>query len=75
MGKAKVESSVNWDKTSLINNFSILVGILFGPIAFEGLRGNIIFLTSVSSVGLRKKNYIKQGWGGGDNHENYFLSI
>ena len=40
---------------------SILVGILFGPIDFEGLRGNIIFLTSVSSVGLRKKYILKGG--------------
>ena len=29
----------------------MLVGILFGPIAFEGLRVNIIFLTSISSEG------------------------
>ena len=27
----------------LINNLRILVGILFGPIAFEGLRDNIFF--------------------------------
>ena len=40
----------------------ILVGILFRPIGFEGLRNNIIFLTSVSSVGLRKK-IIHINWG------------
>ena len=33
----------------------ILVGILFGAIAFGELRQIIIFLTSVSLVGLRKK--------------------
>ena len=51
----RLKSSVNWDETSLINELRILVWILFGPIAFEGLRNNIIFLTSISSVGLRKK--------------------
>ena len=40
----------------------VLVGIIFGPIAFEGLRGNIILLTSISSVGLRKKEFILIGW-------------
>ena len=44
----------------------ILVGILFGPIAFEKLGDNIIFLTSLLSVGLRKKEFISVGeWGGG----------
>ena len=52
----RLKSSVNWDETSLINELRILVRILFGPIAFEGLRNNIIFLTSISSVGLRKKS-------------------
>ena len=51
----RLKSSVNWDETSLINELRILVRILFGPITFEGLRNNIIFLTSISSVGLRKK--------------------
>ena len=59
--KERLKSSVNWDETSLINNLRILVGILFGPIAFEGLRDNIIFLTSISSVGLRKKEFILIG--------------
>ena len=53
--KEKLKSSVNRDETSLINNLRVLVGILFGPIAFEGLRDNTIFLTSISSVGLREK--------------------
>ena len=53
--KESLKSSVNWDETLLINNLRILVGILFRPIAFERLRDNIIFLTSVSSVGLRGK--------------------
>ena len=47
MGKAlilMVRNLVNWDEISLINKLRILVGILFGPIPFEGLRDNIIFL-------------------------------
>ena len=59
--KESLKSSVNWDKTSLIKNLRILVQIPFGPIAFEGLRVNIIFLTSISSVGLRKKEFILIG--------------
>ena len=54
--KERLKSSVNWYETSLINNLRNLVEILFGPIAFEGLRDNIIFFTSVSSVDWRKKN-------------------
>ena len=38
-----------------------LVGILLGPIAFERSRNNITFLTSISSVGLRKKEFILTG--------------
>ena len=60
--KERLESSVSWDETALINNVRILVGILFRPIGFEGLRNNIIFLTSISSVGLRKK-IIHINWG------------
>ena len=64
--KERLKSWVNWDEISL-------VGILFGHIAFEGLRDNMIFLTSISLVGLRKKTFILiRGVG---NHENYFLSI
>ena len=59
--KERLKSSVNWDETSLINNLRILVGTLFGPIAFKRLRHNITFLTSVSSVGLRKKEFILIG--------------
>ena len=59
--KERLKSSVNWDEIPLINNFRILVGILFGPIIFEGLRDNIIFLTSILSVGLRKKEFILIG--------------
>ena len=59
--KERLKSSVNWDETSLINNLRILVGILFGLIAFEGLTDNIILLTSISSVGLRKKEFILIG--------------
>ena len=54
--KARLKSSVNCDETSLINNLRILVGMPFGSIAFEELRDIIIFLTSVSTVGLRKNN-------------------
>ena len=56
----------------LINNLRIVVGILFRLIAFEGLRDNTKFLTSISSTGLRRKEFILIG---GKNHENYFLSI
>ena len=41
--KERLKSWVNWDEISLINNLRILVGILFGHIAFEGLRDNMIF--------------------------------
>ena len=50
-----LRSSVNWGETSLKNNLRILVVILFGPIAFEGLREIIIYSTSMSSVELQKK--------------------
>ena len=60
--KKRLKSLVNWDETSLINNLRVLLGIIFGPIAFEGLRDNVIFLTSISSVGLRKKEFILIGW-------------
>ena len=56
-----LRSSVNCDETSLKNNLRILVVILFGPIAFEGLREIIIYSTSVSSVELQKKR-IYIGW-------------
>ena len=52
--KESLKSAVNWDEISLITHLRILVGILFGPIDFEGLMDNIIFLTSILSVGLRK---------------------
>ena len=57
----RLKSSVNWDETSLFHNSIILVGILFGSIAFEGLRDNIIFLTSISPVWLRKKEFMLIG--------------
>ena len=50
-----LRSSVNWGETSLKNNLRILVVILFGPIAFEGLREIIIYSTSMSSGELQKK--------------------
>ena len=59
--KERLKTSVNWDETSLISNLRILVGILFGSIAFEGLRDKTIFLTSISSVWLRKKELILIG--------------
>ena len=70
-GKNRLKISVNWDETSLMNNLIILVGILIGPIAFEVLRDNIVFLTFVSRV-KEKRIYFNLG---GENHENYFLSI
>ena len=54
--------SVNWDQTSLINKLRILVGMLFGLVVLEGLRDSIIFFTSISSVRLRKKEFILR-WG------------
>ena len=59
--KERLKTSVNWDETSLISNLRILVGVLFGSIAFEGLRDKTIFLTSISSVWLRKKELILIG--------------
>ena len=41
--KERLKTSVNWDETSLISNLRILVGILFGSIAFEGLRTKLYF--------------------------------
>ena len=58
---------------SLINNLRDLFGMLFGLIAFEALRNNIICLASISPVRLRKKEFILIG--GAQNHENYFLGI
>ena len=46
---------------SLINNLRDLFGILFGLIAFEALRNNIICLASISPVRLRKKEFILIG--------------
>ena len=40
--KERLKSSVNWDET-LINNLRILVGMLFRPIGFEGLRDILCF--------------------------------
>ena len=68
-GNERLKSPINWDET-LINNMRILVGILFGAIAFGGLRQIIIFLTSVSLVGLRKKKNLY--WLEAENHEIIF---
>ena len=54
--KERLKCPVNWHETSLINNLRILVGILFEPIAFEGLRDHIIFFTSLTAVVLGNKN-------------------
>ena len=35
--------------------------MLFELIGFEGLRDIVIFLTSISSESLRKKNYLNWG--------------
>ena len=39
----------------------ILVGTMYGLVAFERLRDNILFLTSISSVGLRKTELLLIG--------------
>ena len=43
---------------SLLNSFKIFVGILFGPIVFRVSRNKIMFLISVLSVGLMKKEFM-----------------
>ena len=45
----------------MINNLRILVGTMYGLVAFERLRDNILFLTSISSVGLRKTELLLIG--------------
>ena len=46
------ESSV---EISLLRSFSILVGILLGPVDFFGSREDMILIISYLPVGLRKK--------------------
>ena len=57
--KEKLNSSVSWDETSLINDLRILVGMLFGSIDFEGLWGNILFLTWIVSRNVKLGLYQK----------------
>ena len=59
--KERLKSSVNWVETWSIKNLSFVNGILFAQIAFDGLRGNVIFFTSVSSAGLKKKEFTLTG--------------
>ena len=53
----RLNNSVNWNEISLLSNLRTLVGMLFGPFAFSGLRDEIISDTSVLSVGDTKKEF------------------
>ena len=59
--KERLNSSVNWNETSLINNLRIFVGIELGSKAFKGLRNIITFSCPTSSVGSKKKEFILVG--------------
>lgn len=54
-GKERLNSSVNWSETSIINDFRIFLEILFGSTAFSGLWDIMSFLISIASVGLWRK--------------------
>ena len=41
--------------------YCILVRLLFGTIAFEGLKETVMFVASISSVGFKKYIYILIG--------------
>ena len=56
--KEKLKSSCSLHETWWINKLKILVGIPFRPTNFEGFRKITIFLTSVSTVDLKKIIYI-----------------
>ena len=53
----RLNNTVNWFEISLLSNFNILVGMLFGPMAFKGLRVEMISDISVLSVGDIKKEF------------------
>ena len=59
-GKTPVEKetlkiSESWVEISFLRSFSILVGILLGPVDLFGSREDMILIISYLSVGLRKK--------------------
>ena len=56
--KERLNNSANWVDISLLSSFKIFVGMLFGPIDLRGSRDKIMFLISVLSVGLMKKEFM-----------------
>ena len=59
-GKTPVEKETlkiweNWVEISFLRSFSILVGILFGPIDLPESKKDMILIISYLSVGLRIK--------------------
>ena len=59
-GKTPVEKealkiSGSWAEISFLRSFSILVGILLGPVDLFGSKEDMILVISYLSVGLRKK--------------------
>ena len=62
VGKTYVEKeilniSANLVEISFLSSFNILVGMLFGSTDLFEFREDIIFCTSYSLVGLRKKEF------------------
>ena len=56
--KGRLNNSANWVDISLLSSLKIFVGIQFGPIDFREARDKIMFLISVLSVGLMKKEFL-----------------
>ena len=59
-GKTPIEKETlkiwgSWAEISFLRSFSILVGILLGPVDLFGLREDMILIISYLPVGLRKK--------------------
>ena len=53
--KKTLKISESWVEISFLRSFSILVGILLGPVDLFGSREDMILIISYLSVGLRKK--------------------
>ena len=53
--KETLKISESWVEISFLRSFSILVGILLGPVDLFGSREDMILIISYLSVGLRKK--------------------
>ena len=48
--------SANWEETSFLSSFNILVGVLFCPTDLYEFREDVIFCISYLLVGLRKRS-------------------